>query len=153
MGVFVQLNGDSPQAKSNPVGYVIEENGCWSWVGKHDRKGYGMWVTDGECYAHRVLYKRHKGPIPRGLQLDHLCRKRDCVNPDHVEPVTPKVNTARGLSRKFHMGKTIKIAPAVRDEVAKAVAGGESCTTWARKLGVDESTVRAWHRRRTRSEP
>lgn len=47
-------------------------------------------------YAHRVYYEARFGPIPAGLQLDHLCRNRGCVNPDHLEPVTCRENLMRG---------------------------------------------------------
>lgn len=108
MGVFVQLNETSPQRNSHPVGYVIQENGCWDWVGAIGVGGYGIWDADGGRLAHRTLYIRAKGAIPTGLQLDHLCRNPSCVNPDHLEPVTPRENTRRsnGISginsRKTH---------------------------------------------------
>lgn len=59
MGVFVQLNEDSQQRRGRPLGYVIEENGCWSWVGHRTINGYALWCTR---YVHRMMYERHKGP-------------------------------------------------------------------------------------------
>ena len=77
---------------------VPEPNsGCWLWTGALIT-GYGvLWEKerDGNIYAHRFSYELHHGPLPDGLQLDHLCRVRSCVNPDHLEPVTPRVNTLR----------------------------------------------------------
>lgn len=97
MGVFVQLNEDSPQAKSSPIGYVVEENGCWSWVGATSL-GYGrIWIDGRLLGAHRVLYERHRGPIADGLEIDHLCRNRKCVNPDHLEAVDTATNVLRGI--------------------------------------------------------
>lgn len=98
MGVFVQLNegrlkGRKPQY---PVGYVIEESGCWTWVGSKNPDGYGKWKRDGHFMAHRWMYAHFKGPIPKGLKLDHLCRYTLCVNPDHLEPVTQRENLMRG---------------------------------------------------------
>jgi hypothetical protein len=63
--------------------------------------GYGHIGTrdGGHVQAHRLSYEIHKGPIPDGLVIDHLCRVRACVNPEHLEPVTHHENIARGISR------------------------------------------------------
>jgi hypothetical protein len=72
-------------------------SGCWLWLGQVDRHGYGcISFRDKPSLAHRVSYEAYRGPIPAGLTLDHLCRVRCCVNPCHLEPVTPAVNTLRG---------------------------------------------------------
>lgn len=112
MGVFVQVNDKSHKAISHPIGYVVQENGCWFWVGATTEHGYGRWDTkDGQAKAHRRMFEMAKGPIPRGLDLDHLCRNPPCVNPDHLEPVTHKVNMLRGINppamnkRKTHCPK------------------------------------------------
>lgn len=71
---------------------------CWMWLKSRTAAGYGRIAMDGvEAYAHRVYYERAKGPIAEGLQIDHLCRNRACVNPTHLEPVPPVVNTRRGV--------------------------------------------------------
>lgn len=73
----------------------VAENGCWEWQGSLDRYGYGrIWVNQKWVIAHRYFFKAHKGHLPSCL--DHLCRNRACVNPDHLEPVTNKVNVLRG---------------------------------------------------------
>ncbi len=72
---------------------------CWIWVAQISPKGYGRY-WDGEkriqVQAHRFSYEFFHGPIPSRLQIDHLCRVRECVNPDHLEPVTPFENMRRG---------------------------------------------------------
>lgn len=71
---------------------------CWPWVAPAN-KGYGrMRVGDGKVYAHRFAYELLVGPIPEGLQIDHLCRNRACCNPFHLEAVAPRVNVRRGES-------------------------------------------------------
>ena len=72
-------------------------SGCWYWTGGHDRTGYGICRQNGKnAYAHRVAYEILIGPIPEGLEIDHLCRQPSCVNPKHMEPVTRRENILRG---------------------------------------------------------
>ena len=74
------------------------DSGCWIWKGSLTYGGYAHLTWNGTLWVgHRLIYEIFKGPIPPGLELDHLCRVRRCVNPDHVEPVTHKVNVLRGL--------------------------------------------------------
>lgn len=75
----------------------VTESGCRLWLGHCTPEGYGSMKIDGTCRsAHRVAYELYKGPIRPGLTLDHLCRVRACVNPDHLEPVSLKENILRG---------------------------------------------------------
>lgn len=72
-------------------------SGCWLWDGYYGHNGYGSFHLNGKQYrAHRVSYTLHRGEIPENKQLDHLCRNRACVNPDHPEPVTRRENILRG---------------------------------------------------------
>ncbi|WP_372495649.1 HNH endonuclease signature motif containing protein [Saccharopolyspora soli] len=77
--------------------YTVDDNGCWLWTGRIDKDGYDKFRTPQAWrFAHRVGYAMHVGSIPTGLHLDHLCRVRNCVNPAHLETVTPRENTLRG---------------------------------------------------------
>lgn len=78
---------------------VNEATGCWEWSGARDRGGYGRFTFRGRLHAaHRVAYELFVGPIPEGLDIDHLCRVRNCVNTEHLEPVTTRENIVRGLA-------------------------------------------------------
>ena len=69
---------------------------CWLWTAS-TRNGYGAYFHAGQMTpAHRVAYEHLIGPIPEGLEIDHLCRVRACVNPAHLEPVTHQENQLRG---------------------------------------------------------
>lgn len=75
--------------------YTVAEDGCWVWTGRKNPQGYGRWGAE---LAHRRMYLAHKGGIPAGYEVDHLCRRAICVNPDHLEPVTPEENRRRKYS-------------------------------------------------------
>lgn len=82
--------------------YRVDPSGCWLWQKRLNRKGYGTSSagsrTDGSrrsVLAHRLAYELLVGPIPDGLELDHLCRNRACVNPSHLEPVSHRENIQR----------------------------------------------------------
>jgi hypothetical protein len=79
---------------------------CWEWTGTVKPNGYANFQVPGRrspANAHRWLWEQLVGPIAKGLDLDHLCRNRKCVNPDHLEPVTRRENLRRGIGR-YHRG-------------------------------------------------
>lgn len=80
-------------------------SGCWLWTGCVSHQGYALLVVGGKKRrVHRLLYEGVVGPIPDGLVLDHKCRVRGCVNPDHLEPVTSAENTRRGANATLLRG-------------------------------------------------
>lgn len=87
---------------------VPEPNsGCWLWYGTINADGYGFTcINNKRKSAHRVSYTVYRGPIPNGMQIDHLCRVRCCVNPDHMEVVTQQENIRRGIVGENNRGKT-----------------------------------------------
>jgi hypothetical protein len=114
--------------------YKVDENGCWLFTGWTNTKGYGM-IRDGARMriAHRVFYERTKGPIPEGMQLDHLCRVPACVNPAHLEPVTNTQNARRGRKPKLTIEQ-------VREIRSRPKVYG-STLALAREFGVHTATI------------
>lgn len=91
---------------------------CWIWLGRKTHDGYGtVWFDGRQHVVHRIAYEMHAGPIPDGLQIDHVCRNRSCVNPAHMEPVTQRENIRRGVSpaglnaRKTHCKRGHEFTP------------------------------------------
>ena len=127
--------------------YVEDEGGCWIWQRGLSPAGYGLTGTGAD--AHRRVYESHCGPIPEGMNLDHLCRVRACVNPQHLEPVTPGENTRRGtglgglledVSRRSSHRRVRKLTP---EQVTFIRSSEESNRALAQLLGVSHETVRA----------
>lgn len=79
---------------------------CWLWTGSLNR-GYGRFGVDGKLkYAHKLIYEQTYGILPKGKQLDHICRARACVNPTHLEIVSNRENVSRGKRSKLNTSKT-----------------------------------------------
>ena len=84
---------------------VLRSEACWIWNGALDRAGYGRMVggNGGNGLAHRIAYELVIGPIPCDKpHIDHLCRNRACVRPDHLEPVTQSENNQREGAARTH---------------------------------------------------
>lgn len=78
---------------------VEKTDGCWNWTAAKKGLGYGQfWAPPRLVLAHRYVFELLVGPIPDGMEIDHLCRNPSCVNPAHLEAVTPQLNQWRGTS-------------------------------------------------------
>lgn len=98
----VDKNGPTPEHRPD-LGH------CWIWTANKVRNGYGTLGAGGKyggmVLAHRTAYELEVGPIPTGIQLDHLCRNRACVRPSHLEPVTQRENILRGESNSAKLAR------------------------------------------------
>jgi len=120
-----------------PVEYLEQDCGyetpCWVWQ-RCRRGGYGEVKIGGtQVRAHRAYYERFVGPIPDGLQLDHLCRNRACVRPSHLEVVTGFENAIRGVGTL--------LTPAQVYEIRDRLDGGATQTKLGAEYGVSQTTI------------
>lgn len=113
--------------------FVREASGCWRWIRTRTTAGYGHFYFRGVYYqAHRLVYTLFREPVTTPV-MDHLCRNRACVNPDHLEPVTHRENVRRGAGTRL-------AAASVR-QVYSLHAQGLSQRAIGRRMKVDHSTV------------
>lgn len=94
-------NPEKSNALDRVIGHLgdspLDPDDCWVWQGTILKRGYGRIMRFGkQLHAHRMVWELLVGPLPKDLVLDHLCRNRACVNPDHLEPVPNEVNVMRG---------------------------------------------------------
>jgi len=97
--------------------YLVDENGCWIWQMCRNNRGYGLkWDRETRrlMMAHRWYYERARGPIPEGMQIDHLCNVKACVNVAHLEAVTPQVNSQRAFALREKAPVPVRERPVVR---------------------------------------
>jgi HNH endonuclease len=113
------------------------KTGCWLWTGALTSKGYGsvgIPKTKKTTTAHAAVYELLVGPLPKGTQHDHLCRVRHCVNPEHLEPVTCKVNVLRGetIAARNAAKTKCKHGHSLKDAYIRPDGGGRQCRTCLR---------------------
>ena len=106
---------------------VHEVSGCWEWHGRRDRGGYGR---KGLRLAHRVVYEAEVGDIPADYVVDHRCRNRRCVRPEHLEAVT-RIENERRKSRRYRYRKLLKCQRGhlLRLHGRRTPQNGEICRT------------------------
>jgi hypothetical protein len=125
--------------RKSPVEYIEQDCGyetpCWVWQRSTTPGGYGKIKKDGLVQsAHRVYYERENGPIAPGMDLDHKCRVRHCVNPAHLEEVTRAENLRRGTRTRL----TVDVVREIRERYA---AGGVRQIDLAEYYGVSPTTI------------
>lgn len=125
---------------------TINKGECWLWGSTINQDGYGILSTGGKPYlAHRVTYEDVYGQIPIGLEIDHLCRVPSCVNPNHLEAVTHRLNMQRrfgvGLCKRGH--KLTKDNTYVGVKNRKTGRVGRQCKTCARYRHKQNYLLRA----------
>ncbi len=113
---------------------VQKQGGCWIWLGNRNPKGYGTAYFAGRTgSAHRVAYILFVGKIPVGLQVDHLCRNRLCVRPDHLEPVTPRENNHRSPLFGLHKTRCVRWHEYTPENTIAKPNGGRQCRLCVRE--------------------
>lgn len=123
-------------------GKVKKTNSCWNWIGNQSKDGYGQFGISDKIKksAHRFSFELLKGKIPQDLTIDHLCRNRLCVNPDHMKPVTTQENTRRGETgivnrSKTHCPKGHEFTPA--NTYYRKDRLGRECLKCRRKIALE----------------
>jgi hypothetical protein len=141
--IFVYEDDWIPLSKRGTPDYAVDaESGCWIWLKALQREGYGITGRAGKSLlAHRAYYEDAKGAIPDGLQIDHLCRVRACVNPDHLEAVTPQEN--------IHRTAITKLTP---DEVRAIRKDTRPSSQVARDYDITRSWVHRLRKREKRAD-
>lgn len=134
----------SGHIKADPTRHTVIEAGfatpCWRYAGSIGKDGYGIQNSKSgpKRMAHRISYEITNGPIPRDLEIDHLCRNRWCINPSHLEAVTRAVNMQRGRLVKLSVEQVLAV---------RALQGRERTTVVAEQFGISQKHVRViWAR-------
>jgi hypothetical protein len=108
---------------------LVQVGDCWEWTGSRGHAGHGNVHHQGRSHlTHRLVWEDMCGPIPDGLELDHLCRNPPCCNPSHLDPVTHAENMRRGIqsfSGRIRCGKGHLLTPMT--VIARAADGRQQC--------------------------
>jgi hypothetical protein len=127
---WAKVDKNGPEATHSVTGKAIGQ--CWQWLGAVTSTGYGSWRRNdgGSSLPHRRTYEDARGPVPEGLELDHLCRNTSCCRPEHLEAVTHAVNTARGKAGHHMREKSERMTNCPDGhEYARTATGKKYCPT------------------------
>lgn len=121
--------------RRKPKRYEVDSvTGCWNWLSTVSPNGYaGVFIGGKRWTVHRLIYETLNGPVPEHLDLDHLCRNRRCVNPEHLRVVTRHVNSQCGAKAKLN--------PELVVEIRRMREEGKSMGLIARQFGISCSCV------------
>lgn len=134
----VPLTDEVGELPTNIIAKIDATGPCWVWLGKPSNHGYGVaYYKDRQQAAYRGVWQFLVGPIPKGLELDHLCRNRMCVNPDHLELVTRRVNMLRGVHPSALAVKSGRCKRGHSDWEPNGKCGSRRCRT-CRQLKLKE---------------
>lgn len=132
------------------IDFTSSPDGCWLWTAAKSPRSYGVVgrgrVGEGNAFAHRAVWEETVGPIPDGLELDHLCFNPPCVNPDHLELVTPDENKRRirvhtnGNDAKTHCPQG---HPYDEKNTYRRPNGGRGCITCRREASARYEATRS----------
>ncbi len=137
--MFTKYRNDMTPLERWHDSYEMMASGCWEWRRGRDTAGYGRFADETRVgrAAHRWGYERLVGPIPEGLDLDHLCRNRPCVNPEHLEPVTRQENLLRGNTLSARNAAKTRCPnghPYSGENLYVSPSGGRRCRTCDKAL-------------------
>lgn len=149
-----------PTAAERFITKYVVASGCHLWIGATDGEGrYGAFGVGRKVVrAHRWAWEQEHGPVPTGMDLDHLCRKTLCVNPAHLELVTHRENVLRGQSfaainaAKTHCKRGHPFSP---ETTRRTTDGGRQCLACARSeegRAKQREATRRWRQRRKLSD-
>lgn len=127
---------------------VRDQHGCWQWTGSVNSRGYGQWAFNQVSKSvHRLTWIEFRGDIPDGLTIDHLCRNKRCVNPWHMELVTPRVNNQRRFGPDVCLLPVGTTAAWKRPETLDEKRRKEATAEWGKWFGALLEELFSPHRR------
>lgn len=154
----LELWTDTVEERFNSFVPDLPDDVCWEWQGATIPNGYGQ-LTVGHNgkypvveYAHRLSYYFHCGDVPKGMQINHHCDNRPCVNPKHLFLGNAKLNTWDMILKGRYVGRS-KLTPEQMQRIGEMAAQGQPANVIARELNLDKCTVRSFAMGKTYDKP